>query len=437
MLFFIFIICLQSNSNGNEKFNHFDSIYSLLAEIVYTKNFHYIKSKLNEPHSYEIQKYKLKKGKSFFFHPNILIANNSKPWYSVSSGFSIGNWQILSEIENTVDNQRDAYTGSILIPILNSNRKTISHLEDIIYCSKKKTILEIELVLLANFKDLLIRISELNKISDEILIRKDISVKIKSMYNKIYQLKRNGLIAKRISNNFKFYMNSNIFALDVLKNQKLIAIQNISSTYSIPFYIVESLPFAIDSLMNYLRTKFSDKTKFVKHVLLQTQIDSLNQVLFETIITMQKDAEYNVSIGPKIRKYFNKNDFGIGVQCNIDIQLPIIIKQIKPAPHTQFPISDQNIFMTTSLSLDTITNKVFQYVQSSERIIKSAYNEIRLGNTNSIYTLIEFYDKLISNKLNLHYLRHAHFISLINYTQSLSEYPFYSYLQNKIPVGWK
>lgn len=395
--------------------------YQFLCEVLYTYNYHSIIYTLSEQKYDELEKLKLTKKKSFSFSPSISWNTDGSPIINTSTGLEYNNFRIQTDIENQI-NGSDTYRGSLQFPLIQSKLKVIKALDEISILEKHKDFLEIENMFLNSSKNLINSFIERSRITNEINTRKETQLLLSSIFDRIKTFKKSGLINGRTIETFSFYLNDNIISIDILRNKRSILENDIMIEFGISKDKVDVLSNSIKNILNdfFKKDKENDIQNFKQNV--GNRIDSLNHIILEKRIAIDKSSSYSLLAGPVISKNNKADNITLGINCYFNLRAPYKINK----KTFNSPLIKKSDFKSlSSLDSDTVYTKIESYLVDSKKGINSLLKEISLGNVGAVTTLIDYHNKILSHKISLINLKSSLDRSLISRTQSLCEFPFY------------
>lgn len=372
-----------------------------MVSIVYEKKFERIQYLREQQIFLEIERDKLKHKRFFSLSPSISSSNGK----SFTSGL-IGQLNINEFIFDFDLNDHENSTTGLMLPLLNTKKKKIRINEEIIDLTIKKSSIEIEMTVFTELQNLLLSLLELKKINDEIKLRDSLSLRAEKIISILFQLYKSGIIPERALTSTTFFRDNNNLSTDMLRRRVAINENRIMDEYLISS---EQVSFCLSGLNEIISSLTSNGEKsYVDMSTYDEQIAILDREINRKNVILLSASEYYLSAGPKLDINNNFSNYVPGAGITFAIEL-FPQKQSKKSA----PVKDIDVVKRFKYKNSELAEIVRKHINYADTMIQNCIKEISLGNTNSMYSLTDYLNEILSQQISRSLLADDEFQTLI------------------------
>ncbi|HEX2959827.1 MAG TPA: hypothetical protein VHO70_23530 [Chitinispirillaceae bacterium] len=360
--------------------------------IVMRKNHERLKYLKSQKALLEINKEKIQSRRYFSFSPSVTRSGNGK-FFPVLTGYVNVN-EYVSEF--SVVPFEDEYNNFVkfMIPCLNSRKKKITLLTDMIDLTAKRSNYEMEMSIFSELQNLLTSSIQLKKIKDEITLRDTLSKKAESIITLLKNLEESGIIPHRALRTIEFLKDNNALSTDVLYQRLVVYENRLMDEYIMNQLELQEVDKKLSSVFAYILQR---KNKvIVDNITYSEQLSRIDREILDLNIRMNSMQEVTISAGPTINANGKFTEIAPGLAAGITVEL-----LPKKKPLIEIASTKSNMILRKDIPHRSIDSTAELQITSAERIFKSCIEEMSLGNISSMYSLTELLNDMFNQQLNL------------------------------------
>lgn len=340
----------------------------------------------------ELNRDKIQSHRYFSFSPSVTRSAKGT-LFPVLTGYANINEYIAEFSVVPSENEYNNYL-KFLVPFLNSRKKKISLLTEMIDLTVKRSSFEIEMSLFSELQNLLISSIQLKKILDEITLRDTLTKKAESIITLLQNLEESGIIPHRALRGIEFLKDDNALSTKVLYQRLAVYENRLMDEFIMSQFEIEEIDKKLPLVFSYILRRKNKAA--VDNISYSEQLSRIDREILDLNIRMNSIQEISISAGPTINTNGKFTEIAPGLAAGISLELfpkkqPLIAN--KP--------SDSKPILRKDIPRRSIDSTAQQQIASAERIIKSCIEEMSLGNINSMYSLTELLNEVFNQQLNL------------------------------------
>lgn len=363
-----------------------------LFSIVMRKDQEHLKYLKSQQVLLELNKEKIQSHRYISFSPSVTRSGDGK-FFPVLTGYVNINEYISEFSVVPSENEYNNYF-KFMFPCLNSRKKRIALLTEMIDLTVKRSNFEIEMSIFSELQNLLTSSIQLKKIRDEIMLRDTLTRKAESIITLLKSLEESGIIPHRALRSIEFLKDDNALSTNVLYQRLAVYENRLMDEFIMSQFEIEEIDKKLPLVFKHILQKKNKVS--VDNVSYSEQLSRIDREILDLNIRMNSMQEITISAGPTINANGKFTEIAPGLAAGITLDLfP------KKKPLVENRTSDTKLILRKDIPHRSIDSTAELQIASAEKIIKSCIEEMSLGNINSMYSLTELLNEVFNQQLNL------------------------------------